>query len=357
VFTESLARWALRRTIAVADRFAAPHGIDRYVEQVAPTWSSTEVRGRIVDVDRSATGSVLLTIESNGNWTGFRAGQYTQLSVEIDGVRHTRCYSMASVAGRARRFQLGVKAHPKGLVSQWLVANAAPGLVVGLTPASGEFVLPDVRPERILLISGGSGITPVLSMLRSLCAEGHAGPVTFLHYNQSPEAVLCRDDIVALDHAHPNVRCIMLYNELLTEAHLDGADPQWRAADAFVCGPAGLMDGVRSLYEAAGAPERFHNEAFTLTAFVGEARNVSGALRFGATGIEVASDGRTLLDQAEAAGLSPQSGCRMGICHTCPRKLSCGTVRNAVTGELTSDPGVDVRICVSVPVGDVEIDL
>ena len=357
MFTESLARRALRRTLAVADRFAAPHGIDRYVEQVAPTWSSTEVRGRIVDVDRSANGSVLLTIQPNGNWTGFRAGQYTQLSVEIDGVRHTRCYSMASVAGRARRFQLGVEAHPQGLVSQWLVANAAPGLVVSLTPASGEFVLPDVRPERILLISGGSGITPVLSMLRSLCAEGHTGPVTFLHYNRSPEAVLCRDDIVALDHAHPNMRFIMLYNELLTEAHLDGADPQWRAADAFVCGPASLMDGVRSLYEAAGAPERFHNEAFTLTAFVGEAGNVTGALRFGATGIEVASDGRTLLDQAEAAGLSPQSGCRMGICHTCPRKLSCGTVRNTVTGELTSDPGVDVRICVSVPVGDVEIDL
>ncbi|HVT77632.1 MAG TPA: ferredoxin reductase [Acidimicrobiales bacterium] len=315
------------------------------------------VHGRIVAVDRSATSSVLLTIEPNRNWAGFRAGQYTQLSVEIDGVRHTRCYSMCSVAGTDRRFQLGIKAHPDGLVSQWLVANAAPGMLVGLTPAAGEFVLPDARPTRTLLVSGGSGITPVLSMLRTLCAEGHTGPVTFLHFNQSPEGVLCGDEIAALAAAHPNVRVVTAYNELLTEAHLDAADPQWRDADAFVCGPAPMMDAVRGHYAAAGAPQRFHHEAFTLTAFVGEAGDVGGAVRFAGSALEVASDGRTLLEQAEAAGLTPQNGCRMGICHTCPRRLARGTVRNVVTGELTSDPDVNVRICVSVPVGDVEIDL
>ena len=356
MFTESLGR-ALRRGIAVADRFAAPHGVDRYVEQVVPTWSSTEVRGRIVAVDRSATNTVLLTIEPNGNWTGFRAGQYTQLSVEIDGVRHTRCYSMCSVAGSTKRFQLGVKAHPQGLVSQWLVANANVGMVVGLTPASGEFVLPDTRPERVLLISGGSGITPALSMLRTLCAEGHTGPVTFLHYNASAEAVLCRDEIEALALAHPNVCLVLHYDAIISEAHLDAADPQWRDADAFVCGPAPMMDAVRGHYDAAGTPQRFHNEAFTLAAFVGEAGDVGGSVRFGASQLEVASDGRTLLEQAEAAGLTPQNGCRMGICHTCPRRLAHGTVRNVVTGELISERDVDVRICVSAPVGDVEIDL
>jgi ferredoxin-NADP reductase len=315
------------------------------------------VHGRVVAVDRSAAGSVALTIEANANWTPFRAGQYTQLSVEIDGVRQTRCYSMCSVADGGRRFQLGIKAHPEGLVSQWLVANAEPGLVVALTPPAGEFVLPDTRPERILLVSGGSGITPVLSMLRTLCAEGHEGAVTFLHYNQSPEAVLFGAEIEGLAAAHPNVRVVNHYGALLTEDHLDAAEPHWRDADAFVCGPPPMMDAVRAHYDAVGAPHRFHNEAFTLAAFVGEAGDVGGALRFGASGIDVASDGRTVLEQAEAAGLTPQNGCRMGICHTCPRRLAAGTVRNAVTGELTSDRDVDVRICVSVPVGDVEIDL
>jgi ferredoxin-NADP reductase len=328
-----------------------------FTESLVRRTLTGQVHGRIVEVDRSATGSVGLTIEANGNWAGFQAGQYTQLSVEIDGVRQTRCYSMCSVAGSSRRFQLGIKAQPEGLVSQWLVANAEVGLVVGLTPAAGEFVLPEARPERILLISGGSGITPVLSMLRTLCAEGHDGPVTFLHYNQSPDGVLFADDIAALQAAHPNVRVVNHFDTYLSEEHLDSAEPQWRDADAFVCGPGPMMDAVRAHYDTAGSSDRFHNEAFTLAAFVGEAGDVGGAVRFGASGIDIASDGRTLLEQAEAAGLTPLNGCRMGICHTCPRRLAAGTVRNAVTGELTSDRDVDVRICVSVPVGDVEIDL
>ena len=79
-------------------------------------------------------------------------------------------------------------------------------------------------------------------------------------------------------------------------------------------------------------------------------------MRFDASGIEVANDGRPILLQAEDAGLRPQSGCRMGICHTCTRHLHAGAVRNAVTGELTTEPDAEIRICLSVPVGDVAVD-
>jgi stearoyl-CoA 9-desaturase NADPH oxidoreductase len=362
VFTQTI-----RRATAALDSFAAPHGIDRYLEQVAPRWSSTEVRGRITAVDRAASGSVVLTIDANRNWTGFRPGQYTQLSVEIDGVRHTRCYSMASAATPgSRRFQLGVKAHPEGLVSRHLVANASPGTIVGLTPAAGEFHLPDTRPDRVLLVSGGSGITPVMSMLRTLCAEGHAGQVTFLHYATSPDAMLFHDEVAALAARHEDVTLVTAFDQapgagdltgLLDESHLDAADPLWRDTDVYVCGPSPLMASVRALYEQAGAIDRFHQEAFTLPQFIAEAGTAGGSVRFGSSDLVVESDGRPLLDQAEAAGLSPTHGCRMGICHTCTRSLTCGTVRDAVTGELTSGTGVAVRVCVSVPIGDVEIDL
>ncbi|WP_436794248.1 ferredoxin reductase [Actinospongicola halichondriae] len=371
MFTESATRRTLRRAVRVIDSFAAPHGVDRYLEQLVPTWSSTEVRGRVTAVDRSAAGSTILTIEPNGNWTGFRAGQYTQLSVEIDGVRHTRCYSMSSSATDTRSFRLGIKAHPEGLVSQYLLAHATEGMVVGLTPAAGEFHLPDTRPERVLLISGGSGITPVMSMLQTLCAERHAGPITFLHYATTPAAMLFRDDVAAIELAHDNVTVVTAFDQepaaghltgFLDESHLDAADPQWRDADVFVCGPAPLMDSVRRHYDEADAAGRFHQEAFTLPMFVGEADAVGGSVRFGVSDVVVESDGSSILEQAEAAGLTPNSGCRMGICHTCTRSLTCGTVRDAVTGELTTGPqskdsAVEIRVCVSVPVGDVEIDL
>lgn len=365
---EPLSRRALRRFVKAADAFSAPHGIDRYIEQVFPTWSTTEVRGEIVAVDRTPNGSVILTIEANSGWMGFRPGQYTQLSVEIDGVRHTRCYSMASAAdATSRTFQLGIKAHPQGLVSQHLVAQATAGMVVGLTPAAGDFHLPTERPARTLLISGGSGITPVMSMLRTLCAEGHTAPVTFLHYATTPEAVLFHAELEELAAAHTNVTVLTAFDQapdagdlvgLLSEAHLDAADPMWRDAETFVCGPGPLMDAVRTHLEGAGAADRFHQEAFTAPVFT-DAGETGGAVAFTTSSVTVESIGDTLLAQAEAAGLTPASGCRMGICHTCTRSLSCGTVRDAVTGEFTTVNGADVeiRVCVSVPVGDVAVDL
>jgi ferredoxin-NADP reductase len=362
-------RTLLRRAVERLDALATPHGIDRYVELVAPTWSSTEVRGRITDVRHGTPDSVTLTIRPNGLWTGFTAGQFTQLSVEIDGVRHTRCYSMATSAHEPASFELTVKAHPHGTVSRYLNEHAAPGMVVGLTAASGEFTLPTTRPAHLLLMSGGSGITPVMAMLRTLCDEGHAGPVTFVHYALREADMIYRDEVAALAAAHPNVRVVRIFTDapgtgdldgFLDAAQLDAIDAAWREAEAFVCGPAPLMDGARRLYEGAGCTERLHTEAFTLAQVLAEGGPAAGTLRLATSGLDVANDGRTILEQAEAAGLSPEHGCRMGICHTCTRSLTCGTVRNVVDGELTSAPaetGVAIRVCVSAPVGDAQVDL
>ncbi len=367
--TQTASRGLLRRTISRLDAFATPHGIDRYVELVAPTWSSTEVRGRIVGVRHGTTDSVTLTIRPNGLWTGFTPGQFTQLSVEIDGVRHTRCYSMATSAHTADTFELTVKAHPQGTVSRFLKQHAAVGMVVGLTPASGEFTLPAVRPADLLLMSGGSGITPVMAMLRTLCAEGHDGTVTFAHYSLTADDMIYRDELERLAAAHPNVRLVRIFTDapgtgdldgFLTVDQLDAIHRAWRTTETYLCGPAPLLDGARTLYAEAGASDRLHTEAFTLTQVLAEAGAVDGMLRFGAAGRSVANDGRTILEQAEAAGLSPEHGCRMGICHTCTRSLTCGTVRNVVDGELTTAPaetGVAIRVCVSAPVGDAQVDL
>ena len=359
----------LRRAVARLDALATPHGIDRYVELVAPAWSSTEVRGRVVDVRHPTADSVTLTIRPNGLWNGFEAGQFTQLTVEIDGVRHTRCYSMATSAHAPGTFELTVKAHPEGTVSRHLKQHACAGMVVGLTPALGAFTLPAVRPERLLLLSGGSGITPVLSMLRTLCDEGHTAPVTFVHYALTEAAMPYRDELTELAARHPNVRLVRVFTDapgtgdldgFLSTDQLDAIDPAWRTTPAFVCGPAPLMDSARALYSGAGVADLLHTEAFTLGQVLAEAGASGGVVRFTAADLTADDDGRPLLEQAEAAGLSPAHGCRMGICHTCTRSLTCGTVRNVLDGELTTAPaetGVAIRLCVSAPVGDVDLDL
>ena len=367
--TQLAGRGLLQRAVRRLDAFATPHGIDRYVELVAPTWSSTEIRGRITQVAHPTADAVTLTIRPNSNWSGFTPGQHTQLSVEIDGVRHTRCYSMASSALEQGSFELTVKAHPGGTVSRHLKDHAAVGMVVGLSPATGDFTLPGAPPAHLLLMSGGSGITPVMAMLRTLCAQGHTGTVTFVHYALTEGDMIYRDELAALDAAHPNLRLVRIFTDapgagdldgFLTLEQLDAIDLHWRAAETYLCGPGPLMDGARRLYAAAGCEERLHMEAFTLTHVLAEAGDTGGTLRFGTSATEVADDGRPILLQAETAGLTPASGCRMGICHTCTRSLTCGTVRNVVDGSLTTAPaetGVDIRVCISAPVGDVEIDL
>jgi stearoyl-CoA 9-desaturase NADPH oxidoreductase len=361
-----LASRVLRRALRVADAVATPYGVDRYVELVRPSWSSTEVRAKVMAVTRTTPRSVTVTLRPNGNWSGFRAGQHTQLSVEIDGVRHTRCYSMANCATAGDGLiELSITAHPHGRVSRHLRQFAERGQTVALTSAQGTFTLPETEPGHLLLISGGSGITPVMSMLRTRGARGWENPVTFVHYALTQADMLYRDELEELARTAPGVRLVRIFTDepgrgdldgFLSRQQLDRAAPQWTEAEAFVCGPAPLMDSARDLFAGQGREDHLHTESFTLAPF-GATGPLGGTVRFGVSEMGVASDGRPLLLQAEAAGLAPLSGCRMGICHTCTRQLGTGTVRDAVTGDLTTGPDANIRICVSVPVGDVEIDL
>jgi ferredoxin-NADP reductase len=371
---EPLRHRTLRRAAGLLDVAFGPHGIDRYTELLRPTWTVGDLRARVVAVAHPTRDTVALTLEPNGGWGGFDAGQHTMLTVEIDGVRHTRCYSMTgSARERSGLIDLTVKAHPEGLVSRHLFEHARVGMVVGLSPAQGEFTLPAVRPDRLLLLSGGSGITPVLSMLRTLCDEGHDRPVTFVHWSLTAAGVPHRAELERLVAAHPNVRLLQVFTDepgagdldgFLTADLLEQIDPAWREAEAYVCGPQPLMDAARALFGDAGRADHVHVEAFALPTVdgAGAPTATGGTVRFAATGRAVPDDGRPVLVQAEEAGLAPASGCRMGICHTCTATLRCGTVRNVVTGETTTagptaGGGAHVRICVNAPVGDVELDL
>src|SRR6201995_418292 len=154
-----------RSPLRLLEALATPHGVDRYLELVSPMLTVRELRAEVTEVRRPTADTVTLTLRPTRQWRGFRAGQFVQLTIDIDGVRRTRCYSPSCSQYRADgRIELTVKAHPDGLVSNHLVATARPGLVVGLSQADGTFCLPDERPDRIVLISGGSGITPVLAM-------------------------------------------------------------------------------------------------------------------------------------------------------------------------------------------------
>ncbi|MCX5042840.1 ferredoxin reductase [Aldersonia sp. NBC_00410] len=354
------------RLMRLAEAMATPHSLDRYLELVNPMMSARELRAEVTEVWRQTDDTVTLTLRPTRQWRGFTAGQFVNVGVVVDGIRHTRCYSPAcSQYRRDGRFELTVKAQEGGVVSPYLFGAAEPGLVVHLSQAAGEFVLPQTRPDRILLISGGSGITPVLSMLRTLCDENYDGTVTFLHYAYTDRDVAYAAELRQLAAAHANVDVVLAYTDqdnggdlhgFFGTEHLDTVAPWFRDAQTYLCGPPGLMRAVRTEFREHDIESRLHTEEFAPVVAIAD-DDATGTVRFVSSGVQAENSGASLLEQAEEAGLSPTYGCRMGICFSCTAVKTSGCTRNLRTGETDSDPDQPIQLCISAPVGDVEIQV
>jgi stearoyl-CoA 9-desaturase NADPH oxidoreductase len=339
------------------DLLVGPHGIDRYLELINPERTVRDARARVIAVRRETPRSVTLTLRPNAAWSGFKAGQFVRVGVEIDGVRRTRTYSPAC-SERADTLELTVTEHPGGLVSTHLIANARPGTIVHLGAAEGDFVLPQARPQKLVLISGGSGITPVLSMLRTLVDERHDGEIAFVHYARTEADWLYRDEVEELTRSNPNVRAEYVGTrqggEHVSRSALERLIGPLESAHAAVCGPRRLIEAVRDLWpdDASLFIESFEPPSLQVTGAA-----ATGSLHFSKSGQSVAIASGTLLEQAEAAGLTPEFGCRMGICHTCTCRKTAGAVQNLLTGEVSDEEDEDIQLCVSVPAGDVVLEI
>jgi ferredoxin-NADP reductase len=354
-----------RRPLRLLEAIAGPHGIDGYLEQVSPLLVTGEGRAEVIGVDRGTPGSATLTLRPNLAWRGFRAGQFVNVAVEIDGVRHRRCYSPASPEGRGSTLEITVKRHRGGLVSGFLVEQAEPGLILGLSAAEGDFLLPASRPDSVLLIGGGSGITPLMAILRTLLAEGYERPITLLHYAPDPTREIYREELERLAARHENLALLRSYTRAPGSGELDGhfsplhlpqSDPCFADAETFACGPPALLDAVRGTW-ANGLEHRLHVESFVPPSFVPAGEAAEGTIRFADSGLEIENSGGSLLEQAEAAGLSPAFGCRMGICHTCTCRKQTGTHKNLITGAVSSAPDEEIQLCVSSALGDMTVEL
>jgi ferredoxin-NADP reductase len=363
----------VRKALAsdLVDRLTAPHGVDRYLELLDPTWTVREVRAEVVAVRRQTEGTVTLRLQPNRAWSGYRAGQHVVVGVEIAGTVHERCFSLASSPSAPDgQLELTVKADPSGRVSRHLVAHAQPGLVLRLSEARGDFVLPEAAErtasgDDLVFISGGSGITPVLSMLRSLVDDRHVGRVTFVHYACTAADVCYRRELAELVDALPGARLLIGCTDAPGEGDLDGFfGPEHLAAitehperaQVYLCGPAPLVASVQEVFGGLGLAERVHLERFGPAPIDPTIAVGDGAVSFARSGVAVPSVG-TVLETAEAAGLSPAYGCRRGICGTCTRTKAAGRVRSTVTGELSAPDAEPIRLCVSVAAGEVTVDL
>ena len=352
----TLTQTLLRSPVVAA--LTSPHGVDRYLELVNPMWVVGEVRARVVDITRETRAGepvATITLEPTRAWRGHQAGQFVQVGVEVDGARRTRCFSVSSAESkRGDLITLTMRANPDGQVSRHLVNEARVGDVVHLSQADGAFTLPNPLPPQVLLVSGGSGITPVMSILRTLLRRGYGGRVTFLHYAQSPDHQIYARELAELP---PNIHVRLVYPEcgdpIYSTEELARILPEYAEVDTWACGPAGLIERVQQTFSDN---PRLRVEYFK-TSTLGSVEGAEGSTLFARSQKQTANAGATLLEQAEAAGLTPEYGCRMGICFSCVSRKTEGTVRNVVTGEESAQPDEDIRICVNAPLGDCVVEL
>jgi ferredoxin-NADP reductase len=343
--------------------FTSPLLPDDYLELVNPLWSTRELRGRIERIERETAEAVTVLIKPGSEWPGHRPGQYLRLGIEVDGIHHWRAYSLTSDPRRADGcISITPKLVEHGKVSPFLFNGVRPGAIVRLGGVEGTFVLPDPPPERLLFISAGSGITPIIGMLRSLAREDQLRDVVHLHSARTADGVIFGEELRRLDARHGGYR---LHEQptgergRVTAAQLDVLCADWRERETFLCGPAGLLETIGERFQRDGDRSRLHMEHFQPDTRVGDGeRGAGGTIAFSKSRIEAFSDGeQPILAAGESAGAELTFGCRMGICHTCVGRLCSGQVRDLRTGRVHGQPGEMVQTCINAPEGPVEIAL
>src|SRR3954453_19770090 len=351
-----------RRALSAIRAFTSPLLPDDYLELINPLWSTRELRGKIESIDAETPDAATVTIRPGYEWEGHQAGQHLRIGLDINGRRHWRAYSLTSDPGRPDGFiSITIKNVDEGPVPPYLVRRGRPGSIVSLGGVEGEFVLPDPLPEKLLFISAGSGITPVMSMLRHLQSDGKLQDVVHLHSSRTEDEVVFKDHLQDLDEGEEGFRLhLQLTKEQghLEPDHLDELVPDWKEREAFVCGPAEMLDAMEERWNEQGDSDKLHMERFQNVTAGATEQGEGGCVKFLKSGVEVQVDGGTpILDAGENEGLELPYGCRMGVCHTCVGELCSGTLRDMRNGEVYGTEGEMVRVCISAAEGDVEIAL
>lgn len=344
--------------------FVKPDVFDFWAGHVNRSWTWERPRARLLSREVTAQGVTTLLLRPNRHWNGARPGQHVNLGVEIDGVRYTRSYSPSELRTDGL-IAITVKSVDAGRVSRYLSERARPGDVFELGQAFGEFHVP-ASGGPLLMLAAGSGITPLIAMLRDLAARGMPMPVDLVYWVRTREELCFADELRAMAARHPgfHFRAVLTgqaasaadeHEGRLCEQHVRDwfADVQTR--HVLACGPGGFVETARALMARHAAS--FQAEAFSPPpASVEESGEVDVHLRRSGRRLRIPR-GQTLLVALEDAGLKPASGCRMGICNTCACGKSAGSTRHLASGELDHEPSQALKLCVHGAATDLELDL
>lgn len=358
---------ALRR---MASLLLTPLEPEDVLGLVNPLASHRQLRGVVTQVTRETADSRTIQFRPGRGWNPHDAGQWARIGVEIDGVRHWRSYSLSAPAGG----DPAITVTAIGAVSTELVRRTRVGDILFLDVPQGDFVLPR-HPRPLLMLTAGSGLTPVMSMIRTLVPRRPDADVVLVHSARTRADALFHDELLELADQFPGLEVVHWFTregrgrrlDLTGPTDLETICPDWRRRAAYACGPADFLDAATALWDAtaAEASEReAHGTGAALTierfapVLLPGAGGAGGLVTFEKSDKEVEAPGDcTLLDAGEQAGVVMPSGCRMGICRSCLTPLVAGQVRDLRTGEVHGEEGELIQTCINAAAGPVHLDI
>ena len=345
---------------AVAGGITTPLLPDDYLQLANPLWSARELRGRVLAVRRETTDSATLVIKPGWGFAfGYQPGQYIGIGLLVDGRWRWRSYSLTSIPLNGHRtITITVKAMPEGFLSSHLVGGVAPGTIVRLAAPQGNFVMPDPAPALVLFLTGGSGITPVMSMLRTLARRDQVTDIVHLHSAPTESDAMFAGELAEFARKHPGYRLKLRFTRAQGRfdlTRLGDEVPDWRDRQTWACGPEGMLSAAERVWADAHVGTRLHLERFAVSRAV--SHGAGGQVTFARSGKTVTADAATsLMDAGERAGVPMPFGCRMGICQSCVVGLVDGYVRDLRSGA-EHEPGTRVQTCISAASGDCVLDV
>ena len=335
---------------------------DDYLELIDPLWSTRELRGRVERIEPQADGAVTIHVRPGFAWDGHRPGQYVRFGVVVDGRHLWRAYSLTSEPDAPEGLiSITPKLVEGGAVSPYLARRLRVGAVVRLGEVEGTFTLPEKVGSPLLFVTAGSGITPVMSMLRHLHSEGRMDDVVLVHSARTRDQVIFGEAIDELERREPGLRVHIWQSG--ESGHISAQDittlcPDWRERETYASGPGELLDEISEHWQDAEADDRLHVERFQPKVGGSGSGGEGGTVRFPRRDVEAdCPAGTPILVAGEEAGIDMPYGCRMGVCHTCVGRVREGSICDLRTGEVSDVSGEVVRTCINAAEGPLEIEL
>lgn len=313
----------------------------------------------------------------------FKPGQFITLELDIEGEAVNRCYTLSSPPTRPDTISITTKRVPGGHVSNWLHDNMRPGKEIKALGPAGEFTCALHPAGKYLFLSGGSGVTPLMSMSRTFYDLGEDKDVVFLHSARSPRDIIFRRELESMAAGLPHFQTAFVCETkgdddgwdgptgYLSIVHLAAAAPDFKEREVFCCGPEAYMAAVRAMLRDAGFDmARYHEESFSFERHGASLATIAAADPPKAAGaaykIEFTRQARVIecgpdqfiLDAAKAAGMRLPFSCSKGLCGTCKTKKVSGEVAMTHGGGIRQreiDQGM-ILICCSKPLSDVTLE-